>query len=150
MSSVLDTHRKGGLVHTTQDTGSSRVELRTAGGLVAWTVAWAASLALARFGPGLWGDSPVATWAAVVANLAVGVGWIVAFTRFIRALDELQRKIMQDALAIALGAGWVVGFGYVAADTAGLIPVEMGIAVLPVLMGVVFLVAFVVGKLRYR
>lgn len=101
---------------------------------MAWTLVWAASLA--RFGPGVWGDSqPVATWAAVLANLVVGVGWIVAFTRFLRALDELQRKILQDALAVALGAGWVVGFGYVVADAGGLIPVEVEIAVLPTLMG---------------
>jgi len=142
---------KGELMHARQDAGSYRAEIRTTGALVAWTLGWAASLALARFGPGVWGDSqPVATWAAVVANLVVGVGWIVAFTRFLRALDELQRKILQDALAVALGAGWVVGFGYVVADAAGLIPVEVEIAVLPALMGAVFLIAFVVGKIRYR
>ena len=49
-------------------------------------------------------------------NVLVGVGWIVAFTRFLPTLDELQRKIMQDALAVTLGAAWVVGFGYVVAE----------------------------------
>ncbi|GAA1755761.1 hypothetical protein GCM10009747_12460 [Agromyces humatus] len=134
-----------------QDAVSYRAETRATGGLVAWTLAWTATLALARFGPGFWGDlHPVVTWAAVVANLVVGVGWIVAFTRFLRALDDLQRKIVQDALAIALGAGWVVGFGYVVADAAGLVPVEVEVAALPALMGVVFLAAFVIGKIRYR
>ena len=138
-------------MHAPLDAGSYRAEIRTTGGLVAWTLAWAASLALARVGPGLWGGSqPAATWAAVVANLVIGVGWIVAFTRFLRALDELQRKILQDALAVALGAGWVAGFGYVVADGAGLIPVEVEIAVLPAFMGVVFLIAFVIGNIRYR
>ncbi|MBT2537477.1 hypothetical protein [Arthrobacter sp. ISL-69] len=141
---------KGEVMHAPQDAGSYRAEIRTTGGLVAWTLAWTASLALAHFGPGVWGDlQPVATWAAVVANLVVGVGWIVAFTRFLRALDELQRKILQDALAVALGAGWVVGFGYVVADAAGFIPVDVEIAVLPALMGAVFLTAFVIGKIRY-
>lgn len=133
-----------------QDAGGYRAELRTTGGLVAWTIAWAASLALARFGPGLWGDSSAMSWAAVLLNLAVGVGWIVAFTRFLRALDDLQRKIVQDALAVTLGAGWVVGFGYVVADAAGLVRVEAEIAILPAFMGVVFMIAFVVGKIRYR
>jgi len=133
-----------------QDAGY-RDSIRATGGLVALTIAWAASLALARFGPGLWGDSrPAATWAAVIANLVVGVGWIVAMTRFLRAIDELERKIMLDALAVTLGAGWVVGFGYIVADRAGLVPVEADIAALPALMGVVFSVAFLMGKLRYR
>lgn len=135
-------------MHEQQETGY-RAELRASGGLVAWTLAWAATLALARFGPGLWGEQLVATWATIVVNLAVGIGWIVAFTRFLRTLDDLQRKIVQDALAIALGAGWVVGFGYVVADGAGLVP-EAEIAMLPALMGVVFVVTFVVGKIRYR
>lgn len=137
-------------MQATPDTGY-RDSLRATGGLVAWTVAWAASLALARFGPEVWGDSrPAATWAAVVANLIVGFGWIVAFTRFLRALDDLERKIMLDALAVTLGVGWVVGFGYVVTDLAGLVSLEMGVAALPVFMGVVFVVAFVVSRLRYR
>ena len=138
-------------MHATEDAGSYRAELRATGGLVAWTLAWVASLALARFGPGLWGESlQAASWAAVVVNLMVGVGWIVAFTRFLRAIDELQRKILQDALAIALGVGWVVGFGSVVADGAGLVPVRLDVAALPAIMGVVFLIAVVVGKIRYR
>ena len=132
------------------ETGSYRAELRATGGLAVWTVAWAASLALARFAPELWGDSrPAATWAAVVLNVLVGVGWIVAFTRFLHALDELQRKIMQDALAVTLGAAWVAGFGYVVAEAAGLVD-EVSVAVLPVFMGLVFVVAVAAGRIRYR
>ena len=128
-----------------------KAEIKTAGGLVAWTVAWAASLAIARFGPALWGDSQTGiTWVAVVANVVIGVGWIAAFTRFLRALDDLQRKIVQDALAVALGAGWVLGFGYFVADAAGLIAAEVDFAALPAVMGIVYLMAFAVGKIRYR
>jgi hypothetical protein len=46
--------------------------------------------------------------------------------------------------------GWVVGFAYVVADTAGLVTGRVDIAALPALMGVVFLIAFVVGNIRYR
>ena len=130
---------------------SYRAEMKATGILVAWGVGWLATLALARFGPELWGDSrPAATWAAVVANVVVGAGWIVAFTRFLRAIDELQRKIMLDALAVTLGAGWVAGFGYIVADAAGLVA-DVDVAVLlPVFIAVVFLVAFAAGKIRYR
>lgn len=128
-----------------------RDSIRATAGLMAMTLAWVASLALAQFGPGLWGDSrPAATWAAVVANLVAGVGWIVATTRFLHAIDELDRKIMLDALAVTLGAGWVVGFGYVVADGADLLPVEADVATLSVFMGVVFMIAVLIGRLRYR
>ena len=121
-------------------------------GLVVWTVAWAASLALARFGPGLlWGsEQHAASWAAVAANLLVGIGWIVAYTRFLQVVDDLQRKILMDALAVTLGAAWVGGFAFVVADAAGLVTDDVDLAVFPVLLGVVYVIAFMVGKIRYR
>lgn len=133
------------------ETDTYRAEMRASAAFVAAGLLWAGTLALARFGPGLWGETrQVATWAAVVANLVAGVVWIVAFTRFLRAVDELQRKIMLDALAITLGAGWVAGFGYVVAERAGLVGDVDAATLLPVFMGVVFVVAFAAGKIRYR
>ncbi len=132
--------------------GGYRESARASVRLVLWTFAWAATLALSKFGPGLaWGSGrPVASWAAVAVNLVVGIGWIVAFARFFRGIDELQRKIVQDALVITLGVGWVGGFSYVVADAAGLVAYDVDIAVFPALLGAVYMVAFVVGKIRYR
>ncbi|MFC7383762.1 hypothetical protein [Sphaerisporangium rhizosphaerae] len=136
--------------HTT--TGDYRESTKATIRLVLWTLAWTVTLALAKFGPDLLWDPrrPVASWGAVAVNLAVGIGWIVAFTRFLRRVDELQRKVMQEALAISLGAGWVGGFAYVVADTAGLITYDVNTAVLPALLGVVFVIAFAAGMIRYR
>ena len=92
----------------------------------------------------------MASWGAVAINLAVGIGWIVAITRYLRAIDELQRKIMQDALAVTLGVGWVIGFAYIVADTADLVARDINVAVLTSLMAVVFLIAIFVGQIRYR
>lgn len=79
--------------------------------LALWTLAWVASLALARLGPSLlWDSQPAASWAAVAINVAVGIGWIIAHARYLRGIDEMQRKIMQDALAVTLGVGWIGGF----------------------------------------
>ena len=117
-----------------------------------WTFAWLLTLALAKFGPELLWDEgqTVVSWAAVAANLVVGIGWIVAFARYLKAIDELQRKIQQDALLVTLGVAWVGGFAYVAADSAGLVVGDINIAAFPVLMSVVYLIAFAVGYFRYR
>ena len=119
--------------------------------LALWTLAWAATLALAKFGPKLlWDSQPVASWAAVATNLAVVMGWIIAHARYLRGIDELQRKIMQDALAVTLGVGFVGGFAYVVADAADLIAHDVEIGVLPALLGGVYMIAIVVGHTRYR
>ncbi|PZF80084.1 hypothetical protein [Jiangella anatolica] len=131
--------------------GSYRESNRATARLALWTLAWAASLAAARFGPELiWDERPAASWAAVGVNVVVGIAWIIAFARFLRALDDLQRKIMQDALAVTLGVGWVGGFAYVVADNAGLVADDVNLALFPTLLGVVYVVAFAVGWIRYR
>lgn len=132
-----------------RDTDYLHRSVRASAAVALWTVAWTASLALARFGPDRW-DSQPAAWAAVSVNLAIGLAWIVAFTRYLRVLDELERKIVLEALAVALGAGWVLGFGHVVADRAELLGVDVDLAALPAFMGVVFMLALAVGRLRYR
>lgn len=120
--------------------------------LVLWGMAWIVTLAAARFGPGLlWGShQQLVSWIAVAANVLVGIAWIIAFSRFLRAIDDLQRKIILDALAATLGAGVVIGFAAFVADAAGLLAEDLNVAVFPVLLGIVFMLAFTVGKIRYR
>jgi hypothetical protein len=126
-----------------------RESIRATAALAVWTLAWLATLALAQFGPELlWAGEPTWSWVAVVVNLLVGVGVIVAFTRYLSRADELDRKIMLDALAVTLGVAWVTGFAYVVANAAGLVTIDIG--VLLAAPGVVFVLAVVVGKIRYR
>jgi len=128
-----------------------RAQNRTTALLALWTLAWLATLAAARFGPALiWHEHALATWIAVAVNVAVGVAWIISFARFLRAQDELWRKITHDALAVTLGAGWVAGFGYFAADAAGLIRYDVNGALFAALLGVVYLISVAMGWLRYR
>ena len=132
------------------ETGGYRDSNKATARLALWTLAWVATFALASFGPEHLWDSDVASWAAVAANLAVGIGWIVAHARYLRGIDELQRKIMQDALAVTLGVGWVGGFAYVVADAADLVAHDADIGVLTALLAVVYMIAIVVGNIRYR
>jgi hypothetical protein len=149
---VLDFSRQEGhVVRVHHQTGSYQNEIKSTAQLALWTFAWVATLAVAQFGPRhLWDDQEVVSWVAVVINLAVGVGWIVAHARFLRSIDELQRKIMQDALAVTLGVGWVAGFAYVVADAAELVAFDADLGVFSALLGVVYVIAIVGGNLRYR
>lgn len=134
-------------------TARYRDQNRTTVQFALWTLAWVATLAAARFGPELVWDAqeqPAASWAAVIVNVVVGIAWIIAFARFLRAQDDLWRKIILDALAVTLGAGWVLGFAYVVADAAGLVADDLDIALFPALLGAVYLLSVVVGKIRYR
>ena len=138
-------------MHAHHQPASYQEGIRVSANLCLWTLACVATLALARFGPSyLWDHQPVAGWGAVAANVAVGIGWIVAHASYLRGIDELQRKIMQDALAATLGVGWVCGFAYVVADAAGLISFDASIGLFAVLLAVVYVVAIVVGHLKYR
>jgi hypothetical protein len=138
-------------VQADNQTGGYQVAFRATGQLALWTLAWVATLALTSFGPShLWDSQPVASWAAVATNLAVGIGWIVAHARLLRRIDELQRKIMQDALAVTLGVGWIGGFAYVVADAADLIAFDADIGAFTTLLAAVYMITIVVGQLRYR
>lgn len=119
--------------------------------LALWTLLWTATLALARFGPEyLWDSQTAASWAAIAINVVVGIGWIVVHASYLRRIDELQRKIMQDALAVTLGVGWVGGFAYVVAEAVDLIAYNVNIGVFPALLGVVYMIAIAAGHMRYR
>lgn len=115
------------------------------------TLAWVATFALASFGPdGLWDSNPVLGWAAIALNVAVGVALIVIHARYLRRVDELQRKILVDGMALALGVGLVGGFAFGAATSAGLIEFDVNITYLSTLMGVVYAIGTVIGTVRYR
>jgi hypothetical protein len=139
-------------METHDKTAGYRASNKATAHLALWTFAWAATLAVARFGPqSVWDTkNSAASWTAVAVNLLVGAAWIASYARLLRALDDLWRQIMQDALTAALGVGWVTGFAYVVADAAGLIDYDFNVALFAVLLGIVHLIAFVVGWIRYR
>jgi len=149
---MLDLLAKGGSpVQQDDAVASYRDSNKASAQFVLWTLAWAATLAAARFGPELvWNSQEVASWVAVAVNVLAGVAWIIAFIRFLRAIDDLWRKIIQDAIATTLGVGWVAGFGYLVAHAAGLVAHDLDIALFSALLGVTYLIAVVVGWIRYR
>ena len=129
---------------------AARTRLGRAGLLALATAIWAAVLALASFGPGrLWNDQ-MASWIAVGATVVAGVAWIIVHARFLAGGDELERKIMLEAIAVAVGAGLVGGFSLGAAQNARLVEIEADLGVMSILIAVVYMIGIVVGRVRYR
>lgn len=125
-------------------------QARNAGQLAFWTLAWVASLALAKFGPGaLWAEQSATTLALVGLNIALGFGLLLSNKRYLHALDELQRAVQLNAMGWALGAGLVGGTSWKLIEAHDLVAFNAGIPELIMLMAVVYLVAVIVGTRRY-
>lgn len=86
-----------------------------------WTLAWLLTYALATFGPKLFWQSEALSIAAIAANATIGIGVLLANTRHLRSIDEMERKVSLDAMAITLGVGFIAGFSYTLLEAAELI-----------------------------
>ena len=108
-------------------------------------------MAVAAFGPKLiWDFDTLLTALAVLVNLGVGFGMIMANKRHLAGLDEMHQKIFLDAGALTLGVGLVCGLSYELLDEIRLISFEPKISHLVVLMSLTFLVGMIAGHRRYR
>lgn len=65
------------------------------------------------------GDTPWRIPLALLPMIPVGFG-MLAFLRFFRAMDELQKRIQLDALAFGFGTTGLLTFSYGLLQTAGL------------------------------
>jgi len=119
--------------------------------LACWTGAWVATQALAVFGPGhLWSSGQTLTALALLVNVAMGIGMIMAFRRHLNGLDELQRRIQLEAMALCLGVGLVAGMAYSTLDVTDLVPFDAKISHLVILMGLTYLTGVLLGHRKYQ
>lgn len=111
---------------------------------LSWMGAWLALIYVIGRG---WLSAFAATAASVVP-LALGVGMIVAYRRYLGETDELRRKIEVDALALAFGVGLVGAFSYVLVERAGAV-VRADPMQLVMLMVATYVIGVVLGHRRY-
>ena len=115
-----------------------------------WTAAWLATLAVATFGPNFAWQSTAASSIAILVNVAVGMGMILAYRRHLKSLDEMHQKIQLEAMGLSLGVGLIGGLAYATADMANVIPFDAEIGALVILMTLAYLAGIVAGYRRYR
>jgi hypothetical protein len=75
---------------------------------------------------------------------------IRVFKQYLLGLDELQRKIQLDAIALTLGVGLVIGSSYELLEDIKLIPFEPEISHLIILMSLTYWVGVILGNRRYQ
>ena len=103
------------------------------------------------FGPKfLWNKALVFTLLAIVFNVCVGIGTIVANKKYLEELDELQRKVHLNSLAITVGVAIIVGIPYSVMDSYHVIPFHANISHLVALMSLTYAGSNLYGTWRYR
>ena len=119
--------------------------------LAYWTGAWVLTIALVSFGPKfLWNENDTVTIIAILVNLAIGIGVILANKRHLNSLDELQRKIQLEAMSLTLGVAVIFGLSYSMLDITNLISYDAEISHLVILIGLTYLAGTIIGNMRYR
>jgi hypothetical protein len=102
--------------------------LEVGGAMLAYGIVLVVSLTLLNAHPHAGWRVPVA-----LAPLAPTVYAIWAYVRFLGRMDELQRRIQLDALALACGGTGLLTFSYGFLENVGLPPISL-IWVFPLLM----------------
>ncbi|MEQ9287773.1 MAG: hypothetical protein RIG77_12730 [Cyclobacteriaceae bacterium] len=115
------------------------------------TGCWMLTMALVAFGPKFfWDYNPIISVLLILLNTVIGIVMISVNRKYINGLDEMHRKLSLDAMAIALGVGVVGGLSYSMLDTSNVISFDAEISHLVILISLTYLVATVVGKMRYQ
>jgi len=116
-----------------------------------WSVAWVLATAGVAFGSkNLWNFNTWLTIIAVLIHIGLGLGMIRVFKQYLLGLDELQRKIQLDAMALSLGVGLVLGCSYELLEDIKLIPFDPEIPHLLILMSLTYVVGAVLGHRKYQ
>lgn len=109
-----------------------------------WLVSFAASTFIIKGFEGLGG---VAGWIVAAVPLIVGLGAMLAYGRYLRHADELQRRIQLQALALGFGVAFFFGFGYRLLEKVGAPAAQ--ISDVSIVLTFFYFVGLWIGRRRY-
>ncbi|WP_100656732.1 hypothetical protein [Alteromonas flava] len=119
--------------------------------LFIWTSCWVISLAVIAFGPKFfWDYAPTYSVIAIAVNLFMGYRMIIANKRHFDGLDELQRRIHFNAMAISLGVSMVFGAIYGLLEAIRLISFSPNPSNILFVMGISYIVSVFIGFRKYQ
>ena len=90
----------------------------------------------------------IGAWLIATAPTVAGAGLLIVYVRYLRSIDELQRAIHLEAMAIGFGGGFLAICAYVTFEPLGA-PAANPLDLLSA-MPVLYAVALIAGTARYR
>lgn len=127
-------------------TRSARNSIR----MLIWIIIWTVTMVLAdKAELYQWYSADWTKIAAIAINFICGLMMILTFVRYLKGLDELQRKIQLDSLAFSMGMGLVGSFSYSLLVTTGFVT-DSEVSDIILLMTFTYMASVVFGQVRYR
>ena len=115
-----------------------------------WTLAWVLSNALIVFGSErLWNYDTEVTLLAFALNLGLGIKMLFVFKNHLADMDEMQRKIHFNAIAVSLGTSMILGSIMGMVEPAKLMEQAPTASSLLFVMGISYIVAIFINFKRY-
>lgn len=115
-----------------------------------WTFAWLVSTALLAFGPKLlWDYDSAITWLVIISNFALGIKMLLVNKRHFEDMDELQRKIHFNAMAVSLGLTMISGCLYGLLEPAGILAETPQPSNLLFVMGISYILSVFLNARKY-
>lgn len=119
--------------------------------LATWTFLWTAFQAVIVFGGLLiWPEQALVQQLTVILGLLFGVFMIAANRQHFQSLDELERTIQLEAMALTLGLTLIVGIAYSNLDILNIIPFDAEISYLVLFMGITYAISLGLNTRRYQ
>lgn len=110
-----------------------------------WMVSWVAANIAIKEG---WASAGASAIAVAIFPTLLGVATMLAYWKFLREADELQRKIQLEGLAIGFGIGIVGALTIHVLGRAGILT-AIDLGDVASLMMVAYAIAVVIGARRY-
>jgi high-affinity Fe2+/Pb2+ permease len=114
--------------------------------LALWTLIWLVSTALSTFGPiFLWDNATILSSLSICLTTVLGLVLVYVNMRYLNTIDELQRKLQLDAMAVALGISIVLGLSYSKLEIAKVISFHAEIGHIVILFSTIYLFVLLRG-----
>ena len=124
-------------------------DIRNANLVNRWIFAWAVTLAVFSFLSKYEWYSSLPIIIGFVINTGIGIGLIFAYKRFLKDLDEMERQIQLESLALSVGVTLAGFSSYSILDKANILP-SLHPSYLIVLMSLTYMAGLIIGRIRYR
>lgn len=119
--------------------------------LAKWTILWVLTVSIPAFGPALfWGENLLINSLAILLNVGVGIGMIMAVINHLKKQDEMMQKVQLEAMGISLGVAVVGGVAFSMLDATNVIPFEAEISYLVMIIAITYFVSVFINLRRYQ